>query len=128
MKKKHYSWANPRPIGKTHIEMGPSITIPGQSMKAGELLDRYQRGMPLDTSNKTPLFYNGEFPDLSKMDLSEIHAMQKASAEQVRSIERSLKEREEKAKKDEQEKRDKELDDLKKQITELQKIQNNSLA
>lgn len=75
--------------------MGASVTIPDQTMSMRTLIDRYRRGMPLEMRMKNPLFYNGEFPDLEKMDLSEIQQLKKQVNEDVKRMKQDLESQEE---------------------------------
>lgn len=53
-------------------------------------MDRYSRGMPLTGTIKNPLYYNGEFPDIAGLDLTEIQALKKAAAENVQKYKQEL--------------------------------------
>lgn len=116
MEKKIYSWRNPRPA-KPHPEMGPSITVPDQTMSMRTILDRYRRGMPLEIRQKEPLFYNGEFPDLSKMDISEIHQLKKEAAAEVARMQKELQDKEEYKRMQKQKELEQQLEELKKQMS-----------
>lgn len=62
----------------------PSMTIPDQTMSLKVLLERFARGLKV-TGEKFPIYHGEEaFPDLAKMDLSEIHALKKQVDEDVR--------------------------------------------
>ncbi|AXH76412.1 MAG: hypothetical protein [Microviridae sp.] len=76
MQKKIYSWANPRP-SQTKNKQGYSIVSPDQTLSLRQIMDRYSRGMPLTGTIKNPLYYNGEFPDIAGLDLTEIQALKK---------------------------------------------------
>lgn len=54
------------------INRKPSMTIPDQSMSVQEIMERYARGLPI-AGQKVPLYdgEEGDFPDLSKMDLAD---------------------------------------------------------
>lgn len=67
-------------------------------------MDRYRRGMPLEGRARTPLYYNGEFPDIKNMDLSEIDQLRKAVAKEVSTLQRDLQQQEEDRVKEEQQK------------------------
>lgn len=115
MEKKVYSWRNPRPA-KANPEFGASITVPDQTMSMRTILDRYRRGMPLEIRQKEPLFYNGEFPDLSKMDISEIHQLKKEAAAEVQRMQKELQDKEEYKRMQKQKELEQQLEDLKKQM------------
>lgn len=94
MSKVIYSWANPRPRPEKQVSP-PSVTVPDQSMSVRTLMDRYRRGMPLDTHAKTPLYLNGEFPDVQGLDLVEIQQLRKQADAQVKKYKEDLQKQEE---------------------------------
>lgn len=77
---------------------GKSKTIPDQSLTIKELIQRSQRGYPLDASYTT--FYNGEddtLPDLRKLDLTELHELRDWTNSKIKDGEKFIKEQYEKA-------------------------------
>lgn len=74
--------------------MLPSVTIPSQTLTVRQIMDRYKRGMPLEGRTKTPLYYNGEFPDLKNMDLSEIDSLRKQVNNDVKTLQQTLQQQE----------------------------------
>lgn len=91
-------------------------------------MDRYNRGMPLE-GRKNPLYHNGEFPDISNLDLSEIAALKRAAAEQVKDYQTKLNQQEQSKRDAKEAKLLEQIEELKKQIpNKEQQIQNNSLA
>lgn len=57
----------------------PSQTVPDQTIPLKTLLDRYAKGLPLSGNPGQPIYHGEEeMPDLSRMDISEIHNLQKA--------------------------------------------------
>lgn len=57
-------------------------------------MDRYSRGMPLTANQKNPLYYNGEFPDIQGLDLTEIQALRRQADEQVKKYKADLEKQE----------------------------------
>lgn len=98
-----YSYQNPRPC-ETPPDSGTSRTIPDQTMSIRELYSRYAKGLPLEARIKQPLYYEGEFPDLDKLDLSEIHQLKKQVAMDVEQMQKQLQETEQMQKIKEQKK------------------------
>lgn len=94
--------------------MGPSVTIPDQTLDVRTLMERHARGMPLDMGVRKPLWYNGEFPDIQKMDISEIAEMKRQVAADVQKMKEDLNRKEEY-------RRYQELQGYKDQIAELEK-------
>lgn len=91
--KKIYSWLNPRQTAKG-IKTGPSCTIPTDTMSIRTIMDRYARGMPLSIGQKQPQYYNGEFPDIQGLDLTEIAALKRAADQNVKDIQQKLQQQE----------------------------------
>lgn len=63
---------------------GPSQTVPDQALSLQELLLRHTRGLSLGATQH-PVYMGDEdyFPDLRKLDLSEIHELKKRNAEEI---------------------------------------------
>lgn len=114
-----YSWANPRPPQKSP-EMGPSVVVPDQTMDVRTLMERHARGMPLDVKVRNPQWYNGEFPDIQKMDISEIAAMKRKVAEDVQNMKKELNKQEEFRKLQELQKYKDQIADLEKRLNKEQ--------
>lgn len=76
---------------------GKSLTAPNQVYSPQEMLDRFTRGIPLDTSAQQPYYSDIELPDLDRMDLSEIADLREENNEILRKAEedRTKKEKEE---------------------------------
>lgn len=72
---------------KYEVNKLPSKTVPDETMTVSELVRRFNHGLPI-TGNVNGQFYGDEelMPDLKKMDLSEIHAMQKKVREDIAEI------------------------------------------
>ena len=64
-------------------------------MSMRTILDRYRRGVPLEMRAKEPLFHNGEFPDLSKLDISEIAELKRQNKIEIEKMEMQLQQQEE---------------------------------
>lgn len=69
---KHHFNSTP---AKGEVNTAPSMTVPDQSLTIREIMQRYARGIPLD-SGRVPMYQeDDEFvPDLERMDLAEIEA------------------------------------------------------
>lgn len=119
MKKTIYSYLNPRPMIKAP-EMGPSITLPDQNMSMRTLMDRYRRGMPLDVKMRQPQYHDGEFPDLTKMDLSEVENLRKYAAQEVQQLKQKLQEQEEQKRLSKEQAMQSELQQLREQLKQKQ--------
>lgn len=98
--------------------MGASITIPDQNMSMRTLMDRYRRGMPLDVKVKQPQYHNGEFPDITRMDLSEVENLKKFAAQEVSELRHQLEKEEVERQKQQWMKKEQEIEALKKQLEE----------
>lgn len=63
-----------------------SLTIPDATMSLRELLDRYARGLPVNGSE--PVYHGDEveIPNLKAMDLTEIHELKEATANEVSNL------------------------------------------
>lgn len=99
-----------RPIEYTRFEYptGKSMTVPNQVLTPAEMLDRFTRGLPLDTSVSKPFYSDEELPDLARMDLSERFDIMAETEETIRQ-----------AKAEQEHKRKKQVeDDLKKAARE----------
>lgn len=117
MSKKIYSWSKPAPP-QPKRQSKPSCTVPDQTMTVRTLMDRYRRGMPLDTPVKKPLYYNGEFPDIAGLDLTEIQALKKQAAQQVAQYQQDLQNQERAKYNEKQRAIQEEITKLKNQIQE----------
>lgn len=118
-----YTWSNPRPPKKTP-EMGPSVTIPEQTMSIRTIMERHARGMPLDVHIKKPIYHNGEFPDIQKMDISEIEQLKRQTAFNIAKMKGQLQDQEDYRQMIKQQEIDKklaELEQLKQQMNKEQK-------
>lgn len=100
--------------------MGPSVVVPDQTMDVRTLMERHARGMPLDVKVRNPQWYNGEFPDIQKMDISEIAAMKRKVAEDVQSMKHELNKQEEFRKLQELQKYKDQIADLEKRLNKEQ--------
>jgi len=99
-----------RPEQQGEVNTQPSKTVPDQSMTVRELLERNKRGLPL-SGHKHPI-YNGDtedYPDLRKLDLSEIAALRDSVQEEIENHRKDLKEQNEKIQKAEAERHKLEL-------------------
>lgn len=74
---------------------GPSLTVPDQSLSVSELLRRHRAGLPIDGKKMT--FYDDEgnqetmeFPDVRKMDISEIQEMIEKNREYIKELQESV--------------------------------------
>lgn len=71
----------------------PSMTVPDMSMTVGELVKRFAQGLPLD-GGKTPLWEEeGDMPDMVKLDLAERQQVIEEAVEEIKTIEKRVKER-----------------------------------
>lgn len=70
------------------INNGKSETVPDMSMSIREIMDRYQRGLPLGGA-KVPIYDpEDEFPDINTLDYADREALQelhKAEIDQIKS-------------------------------------------
>lgn len=105
--------------------MGASITLPEQTMSMRTILDRYRRGMPLEMRAKEPLFYNGEFPDISKLDISEIHELKRQNQIEIERMELQLQKNEEYKKLKKQKDLEEQLQKLKQELEQQKKETKN---
>lgn len=79
-----------KPNGKDY---GKSSTVPDQSLTIRELIERAQRGYPLDAV-RTP-FYNGEdddMPDIKNFDLTELHELRQWTNQKIKEGENFVRE------------------------------------
>lgn len=74
--------------------------------------------MPLDVKMRQPQFHNGEFPDLTQMDLSEVENLKKAAKEEVSYLRHQLEKEEVERQKQQWQKKEQEIEALKKQLEE----------
>lgn len=84
---------NARYFPKDHEEnFLPSATIPDQSLTIKQILERHTRGIPT-TSSYHPV-YNGEepFPDIHKLDISEVHELKLANRARIAEYQKGLRE------------------------------------
>lgn len=72
---------------KTNYEVNKdkSRTVPDQTMTIAEIVKRYNHGMPV-SGKGDPQFNEELLPNLAKMDLSEIHDLQKKVAQDIEDI------------------------------------------
>lgn len=84
-------------------------------------MDRHSRGMPLTVQAKQPLYYNGEFPEIQGLDLTEIAALKRAASENVKKLQKQLKDQEQEKYNEQQRKVQKQIEDLQKQLEEAGK-------
>lgn len=64
----------------------PSRTVPDQSLSIIQLLDKHRRGLPLPDGKFA--VYNGEdyFPDIRRLDLTEVQALAEEIGEKVKAF------------------------------------------
>lgn len=78
------------------VNIKPSMTVPDQTMGLKELLDRFARGLPLTGKVKEPQFHGEDMPpDLKKMDLTEIHELQRKVAKDIERMKQELQQQQE---------------------------------
>lgn len=66
----------------------PSLTVPDQTMSIREILERYARGLSV-TDGRVPIYLGeDEMPDLSKLDLVELHEMKFQVAQNIEALEK----------------------------------------
>lgn len=59
------------PFIKGEVNVGPSMTVPDQTLSIQEILDRFARGLPV-SGGRAPIFdEEDELPDLRTLDLAE---------------------------------------------------------
>lgn len=60
------------PPRQFEVILGPSMTIPDQTMSIKDIMARFTRGLPIE-GGKTPIYYgeDNDFPDMSRLDISE---------------------------------------------------------
>lgn len=89
----------------TYLEEGPELEIntmpsetqPDEVLSIREMLDRHSRGIPLQGTNREPIYYPeelGHVPDVERMDLTEIAEMVEHVTEKRKTLESELKKRE----------------------------------
>lgn len=77
---------------------GKSKTVPDQSLSIRELIERSQRGYPIDAQYTT--FYNGEdedLPDLRRLDLTDLQELKNWTNERIKDGQKFMQEQYEKA-------------------------------
>lgn len=77
---------NARYFPKNHERnLLPSLTVPDQSMSLKEIIDRYQRGIPMNVAEHVPIYHGDEMelPDIRKMDLAEIQEMREQTLRDI---------------------------------------------
>lgn len=83
------------PPAKGLVTVQISATIPDQTMSMKEIADRFMRGLPL--SQRTPVYEGSElYPDLAKMDISEIQQMSQQSKQLIADYKEAQKQQHEK--------------------------------
>lgn len=97
---------NPRSKQTVPTKYGPSMTIPGQSLKPSELLRRHLAGTlpPIDLSNKYEYHYDQEGNQVAEPLPLELHEVHKLSvAIRKRQYEEAIEQRKKQAEKHKQE-------------------------
>lgn len=73
----------------------PNQVVPGQSMSAKEILEKYRRGMPLPPPKEGQYFGDLDVPDFDTMDLTEIDQWKKDFEETLQAAKDNVKKEEE---------------------------------
>lgn len=74
--------------------VGESMTVPDQAMSLRTILERYTQGLPLTNVHmREPLYSDEEFPDLDRMDLSEIQELRDQTKYDIQRLDSELKKR-----------------------------------
>lgn len=77
-------------IGREEVNVGPSVTIPDQTMSVQEIMKRYARGLTVMGQEGV---FNGDeqfIPDLTRMDLSEIEDLKISLAAEIGAMQQEL--------------------------------------
>lgn len=96
------------------VNSGEIVTVPDQSMSLRHILDNFTKGIPINSSVRTPV-YNEDYPfdDPRAYDLAEVDeqmAMYKSAQDDANQILDSIKKEKAKRKKDEESKRKKDVE------------------
>lgn len=67
------------------INSGESQTIPDASISMREIINRFQRGIPITRSLRQPV-YNENFDYPDNMEFDDVHAAKLEKAEQIQSL------------------------------------------
>lgn len=81
--------------------------------------------MPLDSHVKKPIYHNGEFPDLSRMDISEIEKLRRETSEYVNQTKLQLQLEEQNKQQQKEKEIQEKLNELKQLKEKLNKEQKN---
>lgn len=80
------------------INLKPSETIPDQTMTVKELIERYQKGLPLGNTQKVPMYVGEEDPfdgiDPRSLDLSERIEMMRNAQQLIKDTQEALQKQE----------------------------------
>lgn len=93
------NWLNANMFGKDYeTPKGESMTVPDQTMSMREIISRYARGLPINASMRQDAYYDefGEFPDTSNMDLAEVQALRLEYENELRDVNKRIREEKEK--------------------------------
>lgn len=67
------------------INSGESQTIPDASLSMRQIIDRFQRGIPITRSLRQPV-YNENFDYPDNMEFDDVHSAKLEKAEQIKSL------------------------------------------
>lgn len=93
------NWLNANMFEKDYeTPEGESMTVPDQTMSMREIISRYARGLPINASMRQDAYYDefGEFPDTSNMDLAEVQALRLQYENELRDVNKRIREEKEK--------------------------------
>lgn len=93
------NWLNANMFDKDYeTPKGESMTVPDQTMSMREIISRYARGLPINASMRQDAYYDefGEFPDTSNMDLAEVQALRLQYENELRDVNKRIREEKEK--------------------------------
>lgn len=65
-----------------------SETVPDQSMSIKTMVDRYQRGLPIQGQSNPQYYDDEEYPNLATMDLLEIKELRDSNHEQIKKLQK----------------------------------------
>lgn len=93
--KKWYNAMNvhTRPELLEEVNTLPSMTIPDQSMSVMELMTRHANGQPLTQHQPSPFDGDLDFPDFSRMDLSEKYDLMRRKQAEFQELKRKHEEK-----------------------------------
>lgn len=85
-----------RPVDKGEKTIGPSLTVPDQSLSLRTIIERYSRGLPVNApmaipqTDKEPDDFDDYIPNFKTLDHAEVHDLMLAARNEVQEIKQRL--------------------------------------